>query len=369
MQRPRRDVDPISTISTTVPAATPARRGGAALYAIMVLSGFAGLGYEMVWSKMLAVALGHEIVSVLAVIAAFFVGLALGAWLLDGPVRRSASPRHWYAALELVIGVWALLLIVAIPLFNDVVPALIGQQPSALRHWGVVFVSALVLLLPATAAMGATLPVMERLYTQQQHTRRAVGGLYAANTFGAVAGTLVTTFFVAPALGYSTTLLLLACVNFACAAAVLVTATAHVGERDEPRPAAFVGNERLALTLFMTGLIGIGYEVGIMRMLSQILENTVYTFACLLAVYLFGTAVGAAGYQRWRPRAGFEAVLSRLLLALASACGLGTVLLWAAQPLHGFLVRALGDGYVAAIGGELLVATTVFVLPTILMGA
>lgn len=52
------------------------------LYVILFLSGFAGLGYEMVWSRMLSTVLGQEVLSVLAVMAAFFCGLALGSWAL-----------------------------------------------------------------------------------------------------------------------------------------------------------------------------------------------------------------------------------------------------------------------------------------------
>ena len=54
------------------------------LYVLIFLSGLAGLGYEMVWSRMLTAGLGHEITAVLAVVAAFFCGMALGAWSLDG---------------------------------------------------------------------------------------------------------------------------------------------------------------------------------------------------------------------------------------------------------------------------------------------
>jgi len=50
----------------------------------------------------------------------------------------------------------------------------------------------------------------------------------------------------------------------------------------------------LLAPLFLTGLLGIGYEVLTIRVVSQILENTIYTFAVLLAAYLLGTAFGAA---------------------------------------------------------------------------
>lgn len=78
------------------------------LYLFLFLSGFAGLGYQMVWTRMFAVGLGHEIVAVLAVVAAFFAGIALGAWALDGRISHSRHPGAWYAALEGVIGLWSL---------------------------------------------------------------------------------------------------------------------------------------------------------------------------------------------------------------------------------------------------------------------
>jgi spermidine synthase len=51
-----------------------------ALHAIAFLSGIAGLGYELVWTRMLALGLGHELPAVLAVLTAFFLGLAAGGW-------------------------------------------------------------------------------------------------------------------------------------------------------------------------------------------------------------------------------------------------------------------------------------------------
>ena len=87
------------------------------LYFIIFLSGFAGLGYEMVWTRMLSI----EIVAVLAVIAAFFCGLALGVLMLDRLVSSSPMPGKWYALLELIIGVWSLALVIIIPWGNKYV--------------------------------------------------------------------------------------------------------------------------------------------------------------------------------------------------------------------------------------------------------
>src|SRR5213082_977433 len=59
------------------------------LYALFFLSGGAGLGYQMVWSRMLSAGLGHEMPAVLAVVGAFMGGMAIGAWVLDHRIARS----------------------------------------------------------------------------------------------------------------------------------------------------------------------------------------------------------------------------------------------------------------------------------------
>ena len=84
------------------------------LHVLFFLSGAAGLGYQIVWTGQFAVGLGHEMPSLLAVVTAFFGGLAIGAWGLDGRISRSAVPGRWYAGLEIVIGLWALVTVALI---------------------------------------------------------------------------------------------------------------------------------------------------------------------------------------------------------------------------------------------------------------
>ena len=350
---------------------TTTNRQAQSLYLLMVLSGFAGLGYQIVWTRMLSVALGHEIVAILAVVAAFFTGLALGAFSLDGIIRRSQVPGRWYAALELLIGIWALALVFLIPEFNQILARFVGPEPSLLRHWVSTFIGTFLLLLPATAAMGGTLPAMERLFSALRQDGWSVGGLYGANTFGAVAGTIITTFLLAPWFGFTTTLLVLAAINVICALAVYTGAAR--GEAGRP-PVAFSTPDvspryRLMMTLFITGLLGIGYEVLVIRVMSQVLENTIYTFASLLSVYLLGTALGAALYHRYAPRQDFNVVLSKLLQFLSLTCLIGVGLLWTIESFNRMLVELLGNGTLVAVAGEFAIAVLIFLLPTLVMGA
>src|SRR5262247_3831437 len=97
---------------------------------LIAVSGFAALGYQIVWTQQGALWLGHEAAAVLAVVAAFFGGLALGAALLGSRIDRSANPVRWYAGCELAIGAWSLALAFMLqPVTNGFVQ-LIGAQPS-----------------------------------------------------------------------------------------------------------------------------------------------------------------------------------------------------------------------------------------------
>jgi spermidine synthase len=342
-----------------------------ACYLLLFLSGLAGLGYELVWTRQLSVALGHEMPALLAVLGAFFFGTALGAWVLDRPIARARWPGLWYAGLEALVGAWALALLGVVPVLNRWVPVAIGIDPSPLRQWGISFAAALVAFLPAIFAMGGTLPAMERLVRGLREGGRAVGGLYAANTFGAVAGVGLVTLFAAPRLGYRSTSLLLAAVNFTAAVGMAgmgrrlaAPLTEPASDRSQPR-----GSLRPLVTLFGTGLFGIGYEVLGVRVLSQVMENTVYSFAAVLSVFLLGTALGAALYQEKLSRKAFRETLALLLQATAASCLTGTALLFAAEPFHQFLRGQLGGSPAGAVLAEAALALAVLLLPTVAMGA
>lgn len=334
---------------------------------LMVASGFAGLAYQIVWTQQAALWLGHEAAAVLAVVAAFFGGLAIGALLLGPRVDRSARPRIWYVACELAIGVWSLALAFMLDPVAEVLLRIIGPQPTALWHWGVAFGGLFLLLLPATAAMGATLPAMEGVLAGFGRAGRSIAPLYAGNTLGALLGVLASAFWLVPAFGLTLTAALCAALNLLCAAIAWRLFPASI----VPPDLAPSGNARSALRLLaLTGLLGIAYEVLVVRVLSQVAENTVYTFSLLLAVYLVGTATGAALYARRRiPAERADAVRDRLLLLLAWACLAGILGLGEAATLKSSLNDMLGASLTGALMAEAALACVAFLLPTVAMGA
>ena len=340
--------------------------------ALMAASGFAGLGYQIVWTQQCALWLGHESAAVLAVVTAFFGGLALGALALGARIERSGRPVRWYAACEMTIALWSLLIAFAMAPISGWMLEATGVQPSPLRQWGIAFGGTFALLLPATAAMGATLPAMERVALQIATPVRSIGALYACNTLGAVIGVLAIAFWLAPGIGLARTAGVCIALNLAC----VVLAMAFFPARTKPDIVVMPSDPSAAhnalARLAATGLLGIGYEVLVVRVLSQVAQDTVYTFAMLLAVYLLGTASGAAGYQRWLLSAFVRDAgtqRDRLLCTLAAAIVLGTASLWATEWLKASLVQFSGPSMGAALTAEAVLAVVAFGPATIVMGA
>ena len=163
--------------------------------------------------------------------------------------------------------------------------------------------------------------------------------------------------------------------NLLCAAAGAALRSPARRRRRPHRAAAAPRATRAALLRASrcTGLLGIGYEVLVVRVLSQVTEDTVYTFALLLAVYLVGSALGAAAYQRWlgAPRATRARLGDRLLGALGRRLpGRHAPALWAAERLKASRLRALrrrhGGGARRRGGAR---ARWPSRLPTLVMGA
>ncbi|MBJ7468437.1 MAG: spermidine synthase, partial [Rhodoferax sp.] len=351
---------------------------------LMFASGAGGLVWQMVWTAQFGLALGHEIVAVLSVVAAFFGGISAGSFLLAHRLERSLYPGRWYAGLEALIATWALLVAWVSPLVLAHLSQWIGAEPSPLWHWALAFFVPLFALLPATLAMGATLPAMERLL-RREHSQ-PLGSVYAANTAGAMAGLLLAVFFFVPSLGLLGTSLVFAGVNATCALLAwqmwggqfnrdssLPEAAPYVEPHsaqamDSPTPLA--APQALALRLFLTGLLGIGYEVLAVRVISQVTENTVYTYAMLLAVFLMGTALGAVLIKRAGVTLAVTAErIDQAIGALIVSIFVGGISLWWADQSYALPSRWWGPSATTASAGEWLAGMAALFLPSMAMGA
>ncbi len=343
------------------------------ILAIFVLSGAAGLVYEIVWSRQLVLVFGNTTQAISAILAGFFGGMAIGSALGGRLADRVRAPLRLYGAIELVLVV----VVVATPFTFHLIRTLYGGVAVALEDAPqllaiIRLALALLALAPATVLMGATLPTLTRHLSADAHLSQSFGRLYAANTIGAIIGTLAAGLVLVEVVGLTGALW----VGASCSAVAGLMALAFsrvppVG--DHPRgsiPSSPVSGEptrartSLALTVaFISGLTSLGYQVLWTRLLASGTGNTTYVFTIILAVFLLGLALGALLYNIVRPR------ISDPVRLLAAAQILVAALVMVG--LIGVVVRpeALDPGQATATLRALAGAAIVVVLPvTVVLG-
>ena len=311
--------------------------------AVFILSGAAGLIYEIVWARQLVLVFGNTTQAVSAILTGFFGGLAIGGWVGGRVADRVRSPLRMYGLIELVLVVVVLVTPVTFGLIHELYRGAFGalaEVPGALAL--VRFGLAILALSPATILMGATLPALTRHLTREGHLSTAFGRLYAANTFGAIAGTLLAGLVLIEVLGLTGALVVGAtCSGIAGLAALWLDRSTTPAEGSPPPPAspslsadpAVVrdpGRVRLALSVaFVSGLTSIGYQVLWTRLLASGSGNSTYVFTVILGVFLFGIALGALAFSVLRSRIRQPIALlavSQVLVGLLALVGAVLVL-------------------------------------------
>lgn len=352
------------------------------------LSGAAGLGYELLWTRLLATALGNETLGVLGVLAGFFGGMALGAAALHRRARESADPLRLFVRLELVAAAYALASPWVLHAIAQRLPATLAGPDGAAPALALTILVSGASLLPATFCMGATLPALveaRRRHRPKDVDGTGVGLLYAANTLGATVGVLATVHVILPAAGLGVGALLLSLLGVASAAVAWRSqrgpapcppaedAPVATGIDASADPDPDVANEPWLIMVVLggTGLLGVGLEVAGVQVLSQLFENTIYTFADILAVYLIGTALGSAVYglcARWAVSPRPATVLAGGLIASALATIFAAVVLG----ISGWILDSIapdGSGFGQQLFAEMVLASLVFGPATLVMGA
>jgi predicted membrane-bound spermidine synthase len=188
---------------------------------LLLLSGATVLVYELTWSKRLANLLGNTGQAHAIVLSTFMGGLALGAYLFGRTADRAKKPLALYGALELGIGLYALVMPRVLDVMGDayhgVAPGLEGLPRVTAR----LALAASAVLLP-TLLMGGTLPVLMRHVTEKLGSaRKELSILYAVNSLGASAGCLFAGMVLVPALGLQQSERLAAFINLLLGAAAV----------------------------------------------------------------------------------------------------------------------------------------------------
>ncbi len=368
-------------------------------FVLFFLSGAASLVYEVAWARSLGVIFGASHLAVTTVLAVYMGGQALGSALLGARADRTARPLRLYGQLELGIGLSAVAFVGLMAVYPVLyVPLARVAEESPLYLTAVRTIFAVAATIVPTTLMGGTLPTLSRFFARREGgLARQLSFLYAFNTFGAVAGTLLAGFVLLPALGVTGSVLVAAAVSAGVGGvSILLQRREEVvggpaeclvadGSPAVPAEPGEAGGRPIALgvrlTLFGVGLSGfcaLGYEVLWTRMLTLVVGTSVYSFTVMLVAFLGGIALGshACGLLLRRGRAADPrggVVLFGVVQVLIGASALAVTVLMQGLPHAAGRVHAMASGLaLSSFGGRLAssfgLALAYVLAPAFLMG-
>src|SRR5262245_50143125 len=201
MDQEKSRIEPV--MSTASEGVFDQRTSGWNLRGIVFVSGAVLMGLEMTGSRVLAIHFGSSIYVWGAIIGIFLGALSLGYY--TGGIVADRKPTLYLLSLVLLVaGSWLLL----VPFFaNRVCLAVLSLNPG--ERLGPLIATILLFGGPSVL-LGMVSPFAVRLAARTIESMGNVSGrLYALSTFGSIVGTLLTAFWLIPAVGARTLLQLL----------------------------------------------------------------------------------------------------------------------------------------------------------------
>ena len=185
------------------PAAEAAPAAGSwPIYVTIALSGACALGAEVVWTRLLGLLLGATVYTFSIILAVFLAGLGMGSGVAAALVRGMARPRMAIGWCQLLLAgavAWtAYMLANSLPYWP--INPLLSTSPW--YTFQIDLARAIWAILPAALLWGASFPLaLGAVASRGGDAGRMVGGIYAANTAGAIVGALAFSMLLIPAVG------------------------------------------------------------------------------------------------------------------------------------------------------------------------
>ena len=344
-----------------------------ALGVLFTVSGAAALIYQVLWVRELGLLFGSTAQAAALTIAIFFTGIAFGGWFFGNRAKRIRYPLRVFGLVEMGVALTALghflVIDVYFALYPTLYTAVSGQPVLEILLKAVV---AATILLPSALLMGGTLPLMGQYVIRSRNDLGRMGSaFYALNTGGGAAGALAAGFVLPMWLGFSGAYLLAVGMDLSVGLAAVFIARCEPSQSAvrtmAPSPVLRV-DPVLWFIAIASGFATLAVEIIWTRLFAQVLQNSVYTYALVLTVFLVSLSLGAGLANRLNRLAlRAEMVLAGLLL-MSCAVVAGTP----------YLFHHLTDG-LAYLGGQVdflgyvievtRVAVLTMLIPGTLLGA
>jgi spermidine synthase len=165
--------------------------GASSVYVVIALSGFTALAAEVIWTRLLSLLFGATTYTFSLILAVFLFGLGIGSSIGSAMASRVARPRvalGWCQLLLCAAMAWTAYVLGRSLPYWPINPSAVSDPWINLQ---VDSVRALFAVLPAAILWGVSFPLaLASVAARGQDPARLVGGVYAANTVGAIVGSL-----------------------------------------------------------------------------------------------------------------------------------------------------------------------------------
>jgi spermidine synthase len=180
-------------------ALTIRAHGAWAVYVAIGLSGLCALGAEVVWTRLISLIFGGTVYTFSIILAVFLMGLGIGSGAGSFMARSRLSPQGALVACQLLLAgaiAWTAHMV------SDSIPYWPIDPSISMSPWYAFqldLVRCMWAVLPAACLWGASFPLaLAAVASHGQDPGRLVAGVYAANTVGAIIGSLAFSLLLIP---------------------------------------------------------------------------------------------------------------------------------------------------------------------------
>lgn len=323
-----------------------------ALPFLLLLSGFAGISYEILYGRLLGNLIGDQFAVSASVLITFLMGMGCGA-------AYAHRLRAWLWLIELGIGVFGILFALSYETLEALLYAHHGLFAASMA--GKVIVCSLLLTTPAFL-VGCSVPLFAWYY-QQASIAAQFARVYAIYNFGAAITALALEFYLIRVIGIKGALWCFAAINLYVAIGLRLRFHSIAHDFSANKENATVYGAATLSALALASIASAIYQLFMLKWSEMIFGPFRETFALVLALVLLGIALGSWCVRRFR--IGFAALMT------ANVIGLALLLAGTGLAVQGYATwyADVAEHHVGVIGLKSLVLLAVMAIPSVTFGA
>ena len=224
------------------------------VYVAIALSGFCALAAQVIWTRILSLLFGASTYTFSLILAVFLIGLGIGSSLGSVIAKAVERPRvalGWCQLLNVGAMAWsAYMLMESLPYW----PINTSISTSIWYNFQLDLVRAFWAVLPAPILWGASFPLaLAAVARRGQDSGRLVGSVYAANTVGAIVGSVAASLVLVYWFGSQRAQQVLMIVSGM--SGLLLLAPAEFSAPSAQRPLRWAGSAALVIALGLAAFL------------------------------------------------------------------------------------------------------------------